>query len=338
MRTLKRVLFAILLIPACLILLSIVGWNIYRTIQFNKPGNIMLGEMGYPSIGEMDRRGFVVWEYIVPGLPREGETGDNVFVRRLKNGNTLIVNQVLNKVLEVSRAKKMVWEYGDTTKGERLHWPRSVYRLSNGDTYITDVGNNRVIRVNQQREIVWEYSSQDSATQVTDVHVVGEELKHIVFSKDWHFVAGYFELDESGKPRNYRWVENYPGTNLQFLDNGNVFVSGYNINLWELDSAGSVVWEYNLPPKERIIHGERVFRPPYIDVAVKEKNGNVLIARSSFLRRPSPHYIEVDPNREIVGVYRLNRIMEYWYLIIGRRDLTFSFYSSTRSLQVIEVP
>jgi|GEM_PF-1451150 len=338
MRTLKRILFAILFIPACLILLCAVGWDIYRRIQFNKPGNIMVGELSYPAVGEMDRRGFVVWEYIIPGLPGEGETGGNVFVRRLKNGNTLVVNQVLNKVLEVSRAKKLVWEYGDATRGEHLHWPRRARRSANGDTYIVDSGNDRLIRVNQQREIVWEYSSQDSALRVTDVHVVGEELKHIVFSKDGHFVAGYFELDESGKPRNHRWVDKYPGTNLQFLDNGNVLISGYNFYVWELDSAGVVVWEYSLPREEPTDAEELVTNPRPISAAVKLSNGDVLVARDRSFPSPSPNYVQVSEAKHILKQYGLNKIMTCWYLVLGRGRSAFSFYTWSRSLQIIEEP
>jgi uncharacterized repeat protein (TIGR01451 family) len=58
--------------------------------------------------------------------------------------NTLYVEQMSNRVIEVNRCKNVVWSYGNS--GE-LSNPSDAERLPNGNTLIADTGNNRVIEV-----------------------------------------------------------------------------------------------------------------------------------------------------------------------------------------------
>ncbi len=84
----------------------------------------------------------IVWEYPCMG-------GMNP--HRLANGNTLIAEALVDRVIEVSRDGKIVWEYTGVV------YPTDTQRLGNGNTLIADKGNKRIIEVTRDKEIVWEY-------------------------------------------------------------------------------------------------------------------------------------------------------------------------------------
>jgi hypothetical protein len=92
---------------------------------------------------EVNSAGVIVWQYTGLSLPLDAE--------RLSNGNTLIVNNLINSVIEVNSGGTTVWEYATG-----LWSPTDAERLSNGNTLITDQLNNRVIEVDSSGTIVWE--------------------------------------------------------------------------------------------------------------------------------------------------------------------------------------
>ncbi len=60
-------------------------------------------------------------------------------VRRLDNGNTVICASTLDKVIEVSPAKQVVWEYS-------VPFPYLATRLDNGHTLISSKSLIRTIK------------------------------------------------------------------------------------------------------------------------------------------------------------------------------------------------
>ena len=77
---------------------------------------------------------------------------------RLTNGNTIIANSMDNKIVEVDNAGKVVWKYEG-----KLFWPRDADRLENGNTLITDSRHRRVIEVDNDGKIVWKIENLPSA-------------------------------------------------------------------------------------------------------------------------------------------------------------------------------
>jgi hypothetical protein len=73
----------------------------------------------------------------------------------LENGNTLITDSRNNRVIEVTSAGEIAWEYGG------LAIPYEADRLENGNTLISDNNHKRVIEVNPAGEIVWSFRNFD---------------------------------------------------------------------------------------------------------------------------------------------------------------------------------
>lgn len=107
----------------------------------------------------------VVWRY---GRDNEGGIGGGRlasprFSQRLPNGNTLITDssdQVFNgnRVIEVSPAGEIVWQYGEagvagTTEG-LLSSPSTAIRLANGNTLISEEDSRRVFEVDPEGSMV----------------------------------------------------------------------------------------------------------------------------------------------------------------------------------------
>jgi hypothetical protein len=77
---------------------------------------------------------------------------------RLPNGNTLITDSRNNRVIEVTRAGQIIWQYTD------LNLPYDADRLANGHTLISGAPGGGVIEVGQDGTIVWQYPPQTTAT------------------------------------------------------------------------------------------------------------------------------------------------------------------------------
>ena len=82
----------------------------------------------------------MVWQY--PVTSTHG-------VQPLQNGNVLIGEWNRNRVIEVTRDLKVVWEFKVAT-------PADVFRLPNGNTLITS--GNRFLEVTPDKKIIWSKS------------------------------------------------------------------------------------------------------------------------------------------------------------------------------------
>ena len=80
------------------------------------------------------------------------------FAIQLPNHDFLIVDQGNNRIIEVDRAKQVVWSYGPTSGPGALNSPNSAELLPNGHILIADENNNRVIEITRSGQIVWQYS------------------------------------------------------------------------------------------------------------------------------------------------------------------------------------
>ncbi|WP_003543729.1 hypothetical protein [Desulfotomaculum nigrificans] len=120
----------------------------------------------------------VVWQY---GLGKPGRPGTSGYLahpvraHRLANGNTLIVDKgyARGRVLEVSPAKKIVWQAaaaaGSQTPG--LVQPLDALRLADGTTLITDKVQHTVFKVDAGGQVLAAMSWGDlyKTAPVTDL-------------------------------------------------------------------------------------------------------------------------------------------------------------------------
>ncbi|MEW5766012.1 MAG: PQQ-binding-like beta-propeller repeat protein [bacterium] len=115
-------------------------------------GTILIAEFG--RVVEVTDAGDTVWE--LTGVLEPGDTEPTRLTTitdadRLDDGNTLIAESSRNRVIEVDKEGRVVWEY---SKG--LYSPEDADRLENGNTLIVDGKNNRVIEVKRGGEMCWQ--------------------------------------------------------------------------------------------------------------------------------------------------------------------------------------
>lgn len=120
--------------------------------------------------------GAVVWEFPVPLFGKEPAPGhgpeafgNQIFSAiRLKNGNTLIGLGNGHGVIEVSPAKKIVWElHQDDLPGITLAWVTTLELLPNGNLVFGNChagpGQPQIIEINYpKRDVVWSFAKFDT--------------------------------------------------------------------------------------------------------------------------------------------------------------------------------
>jgi len=219
----------------------------------------------------------IVWEY------RESVGALNP--NRLDNGNTLIVEVIANRVIEVNPEKEIIWEYTD------IDMPTDVERLENGNTLITDRFGHRVIEVTPEKEVVWEYKN-DSLQEIFSVQrlnngntLIADQCNpsrviEVTPNKEvvWEYGGGEEEL---------RW----PSLG-QRLDDGNTLIAD---NSGMLNNSSSRVIEV-APDKEIIWQFDDGLFGIY--TLQRLENGNTLICDQF-----NDRVIEVNPTKEIVWTY-----------------------------------
>lgn len=99
----------------------------------------------------------------------------------LTNGNILIVDKGLKggKVLEIDKSGKVVWEYGNYTKGTargKLAGPTDAFRLDDGSTVIIDAGNSRILYLNSNKEVTNITHWQDVMADLPIMNIWGVSL------------------------------------------------------------------------------------------------------------------------------------------------------------------
>jgi len=159
-----------------------------------------------PRIVEVNMRGEIVWEYILPGYLRQ-YTNPGFDVELLSNNNILFVLP-RNGVYEIDRNGNIVWSYLTNKVSHDAD------RLPNGNTIFVygadEKSDPQVTEVNSKGKIVWKWYAKD-----------------------------YFDKS----PYNSIYDEGWTHTNaVTRLPNGNTLISPRNFNIVvEVDPQGSVV-------------------------------------------------------------------------------------------------
>jgi hypothetical protein len=110
----------------------------------------------------VDHDGNIVWQYGQAGVTGSGPNQLNVpvFVIQLPNHHFLITDQGNNRIIEVNKAKKVVFSYGPTSGPGALNSPNSAELLPNGHILIADENNNRAIEITRSGKIVWQIGTE----------------------------------------------------------------------------------------------------------------------------------------------------------------------------------
>jgi hypothetical protein len=102
--------------------------------------------------------GKIVWQYGQFGQTGSGPDLLSTPVQNtfLPNGDILITDQGNNRIIEVTIAKEIVWQYpgSNMNPSDQLNSPNSAELLENGHILIADENNNRAIEVTRNDQIV----------------------------------------------------------------------------------------------------------------------------------------------------------------------------------------
>ena len=106
-------------------------------------------------VTEYDRTGKVVWDYLI---------NTRVYgAIRLKNGNTLIASGGGKSIVEVTPAKKVVWEINGKVPGTdiNLGWMTCLQELKNGNRLIGNCHagetNPQIFEITRNKKVVWQW-------------------------------------------------------------------------------------------------------------------------------------------------------------------------------------
>jgi outer membrane protein assembly factor BamB len=242
--------------------------------------------------------GHIVWQYGQDGgVAGSGPDQLNVPVCSvlLPSGHILITDQSNERVIEVTRGKRIVWQYGTEVCGpNQLNNPNSAELLDNGHILIADENNNRVIEVTRDCQIVATFTASGSPMPVSgaafasrlpngDTLITDSNNSRIV-EVDANDVAvwSYFTNTEPGSnpmPLPTRAVR---------LRNDNTLISDQNNDrVIEVDPAMNIVWTQgmlNTPgnrpnqlygPYDAKVVGDYTGLTPPIEVLTKSEPGEV---------------------------------------------------------------
>ena len=199
--------------------------------------------------------GHIVWQYGQFGQTGSGPNLLNFPVQGtwLPNGHVLITDQGNARIIEVTREKKIAWQYPgpNTNPADQLNDPNSAELLENGHILIADEGNTRAIEVNRAHTIVKTFTA-------------GGTLGEVAFAS--RLPNGNTLLSDAGNNRIVEVDANdvvvwqyYTNTDPQSvsdpapsrgvrLHNGNTLISDqFNNRVILVNPAGEIVASYGLP-------------------------------------------------------------------------------------------
>ena len=218
--------------------------------QTGVPRRVLAGDDSTRRLAIISPNGSIEWEMKVGAI-------HDAWI--LPNGN-ILTQQGWQKVVEVTRDHKVVWEYNSGTQngnaGKRVE-VHAFQRLPNGRTMIAESGPSRIIEVDAKGAIR---------------HEIRMKVNHPNPHSDTRLVRR--------------------------LSNGRYLVAHESDGaVREYDRKGTVVWEYEVPlfgkqPKGG--HGPEAFGNQVFS-AIRLKNGNTLIGTGN-----GHSVLEVTPKKEIV--------------------------------------
>jgi hypothetical protein len=131
------------------------GTQSTRWARHTPTGTLLVCSEQPGVVTEYDRTGKVVWDYLI---------NTRVYgAIRLKNGNTLIASGSGKSIVEVTPAKKVVWEIKGKVPGTKigLGWMTCLQELKNGNRLIGNCHagetNPQIFEITPAKKVVWQW-------------------------------------------------------------------------------------------------------------------------------------------------------------------------------------
>ncbi len=206
-------------------------------VQSLPNGHVLFTIGAKHTVEELDANHNVVWTY-------SGELDHPLAAQRLANGNTLIGDAKLGRVIEVTPDKRVVWKYENPALANMRS--RNSHRTDQGTTLIAIEAESKLIEVDQGGKIIWSWQAPNGVNRKL---YQGRRLANgntVVSVSDPGEIV---EIDPSGKV-----VRSLAGSKMdvQFgwpsgfvlLPEGGMIISDYTgRRLVEVNAAGRVVNE-----------------------------------------------------------------------------------------------
>lgn len=207
-------------------------------VQSLPDGHVLFTINPQKKVVELDRDHKEVWSYS-EGLEHP------IAAQRLANGNTLIGDARLGKVIEVTPAKQVVWKYESPDLANMRS--RNAHRTDQNTTLIAVEAEAKLIEVNQAGNIIWQW--QASNPQVRKLYM-GRRLANGNTVMSLSDPGELVEVDPSGKiVRSIGGTD--PGVQMgwtsgfTFLPQGGVLINDYTgRRIIEVDAKGKVAAEW----------------------------------------------------------------------------------------------
>jgi hypothetical protein len=225
-------------------------------------------ELGLGSeVVEVDPLGNVVWQF--------DDGGRLCFVHSARltgAGNILITDTTNDRIIEVSRDKRIVFTSddwasgaGQLSDGTHLGYPNDAYELDDGTLFICDRNNNRALQVDREGKVVWEYSGRvkhpHNAHKLPNGNVLicdSDGNRVVEASPGREVVWSYGD----GSPAMCNWPRC-----AQRLETGNTMIcDSKNARVIEVTPEGRIVWEYRVD-----------YFSKFYEIEI-QPNGNVLVS------------------------------------------------------------
>ncbi|MFV0446038.1 MAG: PQQ-binding-like beta-propeller repeat protein [Planctomycetaceae bacterium] len=140
------------------VLWSLPDFGPVHRIQVLAQGHL-LTQTNWTHLVELDANRKVVWEY--DAQHTNGNAGKKLEVhafQRLNNGNTMVVENGVGRIIEVDPAGKIVHEVKYQVSVPNAHRDvRQAYKLDSGNYLVCHEGDGRVVEYAPDGEIVWAY-------------------------------------------------------------------------------------------------------------------------------------------------------------------------------------
>lgn len=207
-------------------------------VQALPDGHVLFTINPQKKVVELDREHKEVWSY-TEGLEHP------IAAQRLANGNTLISDARLGKVIEVTAAKQVVWKYENPDLANMRS--RNAHRTDQNTTLIAVEAEAKLIEVNPAGSIVWQWQASNpkvrklymgrrlaNGNTVISLSDPGELVEVDHFGKIVRSIGGMDPAIQMG------WTSGFT-----FLPQGGMLINDYTgRRIIEVDTKGKVVTQW----------------------------------------------------------------------------------------------
>ncbi len=214
-------------------------------VQALPNGHVLFTMNPKKIVVELNEKHEEVWSYS-EGLEHP------IAAQRLANGNTLISDARLGKIIEVSPDKKIVWTYASADMANMRS--RNVHRTDAGTTLIAIEADAKIVEIDAAGKIIWQWSAPENATKERRLYM-GRRLPNGHTMVSLSAPGELLEVDQAGKivrsigglSKEIRmgWTSGF-----DLLPGGNILLNDYTgRRLLEVDPKGKVVNEMRTGPR-----------------------------------------------------------------------------------------